>query len=81
MKITFTFNDKQLEGESGQSVSAALIAHGERIARHTRFRSSPRGAYCGIGVCFDCVLTIDGVANQRSCLTQISDGMKVETQQ
>ena len=80
MKITFTFNGLPLEGESGQSVSAALIANGERIARYSRFNGAPRGAYCGIGICFDCVLIIDGLANQRSCLTEIADGMKVETQ-
>jgi len=81
MKISFTFNGVQLEGISGQSVSAALLAHGERITRYSRFNGAPRGAYCGIGVCFDCVLVVDGVANQRGCLTEVTEGMRIETQQ
>jgi predicted molibdopterin-dependent oxidoreductase YjgC len=34
--------------------------------------------FCGIGVCFDCIVTIDGIANQRACITQLRDGMRIE---
>ena len=77
-KITFTFNGQDVSCESGQSIAAALIAEGNRELRSTRFGDKPRSIFCGIGVCFDCVVVIDGVANQRSCVIAAKQGMKVE---
>jgi len=56
-----------------------LIANGQRELRKTRFGEEPRSIFCGIGICFDCVVTINGVANQRACLIEISNDMKVES--
>ncbi len=78
--ITFRFNGISLTAPEGQSVAAALIAHQERIARYTRHAGKPRALFCGIGVCFDCLLIIDGMKNQRSCITVVRDGMIVEVQ-
>lgn len=78
-KITFTFNGREVSCESGQSIAAALIADGNRELRSTRFGDKPRSIFCGIGVCFDCVVVIDGVANQRSCVIAAKQGMKVES--
>ena len=78
-KITFTFNGQDVSCESGQSIAAALIAEGNRELRSTRFGDKPRSIFCGIGVCFDCVVVIDGVANQRSCVIAAKQGMKVES--
>lgn len=77
--ISFFFNGEEFTGVQGQSVAAALIAQGQRDLRRTRFGEEPRSIFCGIGICFDCVVTIDGVANQRACLIEISSGMKVES--
>lgn len=77
--ISFFFNGEKFTGVQGQSVAAALIAQGQRDLRRTRFGEEPRSIFCGIGICFDCVVTIDGVANQRACLIEISSGMKVES--
>ena len=76
-KITFTFNGEEFTCESGQSIAAALIAADNRELRKTRFGNEPRSIFCGIGICFDCVVEIDGVANQRSCLVEAKQGMKV----
>lgn len=76
-KITFTFNGEVVTCESGQSVAAALIAAVNRELRRTRFENEPRSMFCGIGICYDCVVVIDGVANQRSCLVEAKEGMKV----
>lgn len=81
MSITFTFNGREFSGEEGQSIAAALIAADQRELRRTRFDSQPRSIYCGIGICFDCVVIVDGIANQRSCLIEIKDGMNVESAQ
>jgi hypothetical protein len=76
----------QLDGEPidalpGQSVGAALIAGGHRSWRRTRFGGEPRGVFCGIGVCFDCLATIDGRPNQRACLVEAQPGMVITTQE
>ena len=77
--IEFTFDDKVLTGEEGQTIAAVLISLGTPIVRHTRFEKQPRSIFCGIGICFDCVVIIDGIANQRACLTRIRHGMQVRS--
>lgn len=67
--------------EEGQTVAAALIASGRRSWRRTRRAGQPRGAFCGIGVCFDCLATINGVPNQRACLMEARPGDVVTTQE
>jgi predicted molibdopterin-dependent oxidoreductase YjgC len=79
-EIKFYFDDQEITGLIGQSVGAALLANGDRILRKTRFHEKCRGVFCGIGVCFDCLVVIDGLANQRACITEIKSGMKVQTQ-
>ena len=79
--ITFTFNGNPIQCEEGQSIAAALIKSDQRELRKTRFGDEPRSIFCGIGICFDCVVVINGVANQRSCLIEAHDGMKVESAQ
>jgi aerobic-type carbon monoxide dehydrogenase small subunit (CoxS/CutS family) len=78
-EISFTFNGSEFICEAGQSIAAALIAADTRELRTTRFGKEPRSIFCGIGVCFDCVVVIDGVANQRSCLVEVKPGMKIES--
>lgn len=79
--ITFTFNGNPIQCEEGQSIAAALINSDQRELRKTRFGDEPRSIFCGIGICFDCVVVVNGVANQRSCLIEAHDGMKVESAQ
>ncbi|OJW06438.1 MAG: hypothetical protein BGO49_23205 [Planctomycetales bacterium 71-10] len=64
----------------GESVAAALLANGRRTLRTTARRGEPRGMYCGIGTCFDCVMTIDGRPNVRACQTPVRAGMRVDSQ-
>ena len=80
-KVNFTFNGTQYSGEEGQSVAAALLNSGVTELRPTRFNAEPRTIFCGIGICFDCVVKIDGVANQRSCLITITEGAQIESSQ
>lgn len=77
--VSFFFNGEKFTGVQGQSIAAALIANDQRELRRTRFGHEPRSIFCGIGICFDCVVTIDGVANQRACLIEISHDMNVES--
>ena len=73
--VTVTFAGRTLQARDGQSVAAALTAAGVRSWRITRRGARPRGLFCGIGACFDCLLTIDGRPAQRACLVPVRDGM------
>jgi predicted molibdopterin-dependent oxidoreductase YjgC len=78
---TFSFDGREVEAEVGQTVGAALIAAGQRSWRRTRVEGRPRGIFCGIGVCFDCLVTINGTPNQRACLVEAEPADVVETQE
>jgi len=76
----FSFDDRTIDFTDGQTVGAALIGAGIYSWRTTRRQGSPRGLFCGIGVCFDCLVSVDGVANQRACQLPAAAGMTVRTQ-
>lgn len=78
--VGYTFDGEALTAIRGQSIAAAMISHEMRITRSTRFGNSPRGIFCGIGSCFDCLVVVNGILNQRACITEVRDGMKIETQ-
>ena len=79
-QIEILVDGEPLLAYEGETVAAALIASGHHTFRHTARHATPRGIYCGIGICFDCLMTVDGVPNVRTCVTQAENGMKVETQ-
>jgi D-hydroxyproline dehydrogenase subunit alpha len=76
--ISFQFNDQAIEGLEGETIAAALSAAGVTTFRHTP-SGAPRGLFCGMGACFDCVVTVNGRIGQRACLTQATDGMTVSS--
>jgi predicted molibdopterin-dependent oxidoreductase YjgC len=61
----------------GETVAAALLAAGRRIFRHRVPGGDPRGVFCGIGMCYDCLVTVDGTRIVRACVTPVRDGMQV----
>ena len=75
--VTLHVDGQPLAACRGQTVAAALLAAGQRVLRHTRRAGKPRGVFCAMGVCFDCVMTIDGKAGVRACMTKVEDGMQV----
>jgi D-hydroxyproline dehydrogenase subunit gamma len=77
--VRVTLDGRVVVAHVGESVAAVLFAEGVAATRHTR-RGAPRGVYCGMGVCFDCVLIVDGIPNTRACLTWVKDGMVIERQ-
>jgi predicted molibdopterin-dependent oxidoreductase YjgC len=78
--IKFTFDGKSLEGLEGEPIAMALKANGIMVHRHTSKRHEPRGIFCAIGRCTDCVMVVDGQANVRTCVVPLIDGMTVQTQ-
>jgi hypothetical protein len=77
--VEFLFNDATVVARAGQSVAAALIAAGERCLRVDE-AGNPKGVLCGIGVCWECRCSIDGVTNTRACMTTVKPGMVVRRQ-
>ncbi|MCX4966663.1 (2Fe-2S)-binding protein [Streptomyces sp. NBC_00654] len=75
----FTVDGELLPFVPGQTLAAALVASGRVAWRVTRLGQRPRGVFCGIGVCFDCLVTIDGQGGQRACLVQARTGMAITT--
>jgi hypothetical protein len=78
---TFSFDGVEIPFLAGQSVGAALTAAGVRSWRTTRVSGRPRGLFCGIGICFDCLLVADGRPNQRACLLPATPGLRVTSQE
>jgi predicted molibdopterin-dependent oxidoreductase YjgC len=76
--ITITVDGHPVPAYAGETIAGALLASGRRAWRHTR-HGQPRGLYCGIGLCFDCLVTVNGTPNVRACLTPVTPGMIVET--
>ncbi len=76
----FTYDGQKIQGYEGEPIAAALKAAGILIHRYTKKEHTPRGIFCAIGRCTDCVMVVDGVPNVRTCVTPLKAGMKVQTQ-
>lgn len=77
----FSFDGEPVPALPGQSIAAALWASGRVSWRRTRHAGRPRGAFCGMGVCFDCLVVADGQSNVRACLAPAVPGGTVVTQE
>ena len=69
--VTITFEGEAIQVEEGTTVAAAVL---DRAGGETR------GPYCHMGVCYECLMEIDGVPNQQSCLIPVREGMSVKRQ-
>jgi D-hydroxyproline dehydrogenase subunit gamma len=78
-KITIEVNGRGIEAYKGETVLAALMAAGHKQLKKNPVNHEPRGALCGMGVCFECTVTINGVPNIRACMTEVQEGMKITT--
>ncbi|MDT0345149.1 (2Fe-2S)-binding protein [Streptomyces litchfieldiae] len=75
--VRIFFEDRELTARADQSVGGALVGNGITAWRTTRGEGRPRGLFCGIGMCFDCLITVDGRPGQRACLVPVRDGMRL----
>ena len=78
--VAITVDNKIIKAMEGEMVLAALLAVGIRVNRFTRRYNQPRGLFCGIGQCTDCVMIVNGIPNVRTCVTPVEEGMVIETQ-
>jgi aerobic-type carbon monoxide dehydrogenase small subunit (CoxS/CutS family) len=77
--VEITVDGEPIQAYEGESLAVALMAAGRRAFRHTDPGGQPRGIFCGIGVCFDCVVTVDNLQHIRACITPVRQGMQVLT--
>jgi len=78
--VTIYIDGRPFVARAGDSVAAAVLASGRAACRTTAVSGSPRGPFCLMGACFDCLVVVDGRANQQGCLVPVAEGMEVETQ-
>lgn len=79
--VQVTVDGGAVRCRQGDTVAAALFACGVTACRDTAVNEVPRGPYCMMGVCYDCLVSIDGQANQQACMTLVREGMRIERQQ
>ena len=75
--VVFTFEDGEVRALAGQSVAAAVLGAGGLVLRETAVSGGERGPWCMMGVCFDCLVEIDGVGNRQACMVEARAGMVV----
>ena len=79
-RVVFTYDGVEMEGYEGEPIAIARKAAGVEVHRFTAKRHEPRGIFCAIGRCTDCVMVVDGKPNVRTCMTPLVAGMDVRTQ-
>ncbi|PNR94838.1 (2Fe-2S)-binding protein [Petrotoga sp. 9PWA.NaAc.5.4] len=78
--VTFFYNGKEITAYEGETIAAALYASGIYTFSYSKKLNRPRGIFCAIGHCSSCLMEVDGVANVRTCVTLVKEGMKVKSQ-
>jgi predicted molibdopterin-dependent oxidoreductase YjgC len=79
--VTIFIDGRPVAAELGESVAAVLLRQPEGWSRTTPVSQSPRAPYCMMGVCFECLVEIDGQGSVQSCLTPVAAGMRIARQQ
>jgi len=79
--VHIILNGQPLQVQSGITVAAIALSQNQRYTRTTPISGSKRAPFCMMGVCYECLMVIDGKANQRACATYVQNGMTIERQQ
>ena len=79
-KIKFSFEGREFLAYEGETVAAALIASGIKVFRYSKRHKRAIGLFCAIGKCSSCLMEIDGVPNQMTCIRLVKEGMKIRKQ-
>ena len=78
--LTVTVDGEPVPGVEGQTIAGLMLAQGRLAWRQTARTGRPRGLFCGIGVCFDCLVVVNGLRDVRACQRRAVDGDVVETE-
>ena len=79
-KVTINFEGVQIEVLAGETVAAAVLAAETDYTRTSAISGVHRAPYCQMGICFECLMEIDGVPNRQACMIEVREGMKVSRQ-
>ncbi len=79
--IIIEFEGSPTTARKGDSVAAALLSVNQVVFRTTSVSNTARGPLCMMGVCFDCLVEIDGIGNQQACMIEVREGMVIKRQQ
>jgi predicted molibdopterin-dependent oxidoreductase YjgC len=79
-EVRVTIDGREITVCADLSVAAAVLAYADGVTRTTPISNTPRAPYCLMGVCFDCLMEIDGVQNRQACLVPVREGMRIERQ-
>jgi sarcosine oxidase subunit alpha len=78
-RLTLFINGEKSVAHEGETVHAALIAAGVTAFGKTRKLEQPCGTLCGMGICYQCLVTINGVPDQRACMNKVAQDMEIIT--
>ena len=78
LDVAFRWHEAEIRCRAGETVAVALLCAGRLDVRRSPRTGGPRGAFCMMGVCQECLVRVDGVLRQ-ACLTPVEDGMRVES--
>jgi len=78
-EIKIKINGKETTACQGDTVLASLVACGHKVLKKSRQLNENRGPLCGMGVCYECQVTIDGLPNQRACMAEVKNEMMILT--
>jgi len=78
--VNITIDGQKAQVRAGISIAASMMEAGINIFRHSPVSGAPRAPFCMMGICFDCLVTVDGVENQQACQLKVRDGMVIERQ-
>lgn len=78
-QVNVTVDGKPIGAYKGETVAAAMLAARIRTFHKSHNHRQPRSLYCGMGICYECLVTINGVHAQRACITPVEEGMQIET--
>jgi len=80
VSVEVTIDGRTARVRAGDTVAAALLSSGILASRAADVSGAPRAPYCMMGVCFECLVTVDGVGNRQGCLVPVRPGMRIDTQ-
>ena len=78
--VTVYVQGRPVQVNAGESAAAAAMLAGLVALRHSPISGAPRAPYCMMGICFECLMVIDGVASRQACLVAVQEGMRIELQ-
>jgi D-hydroxyproline dehydrogenase subunit gamma len=79
--LTIWFNERPIHARTGDSIAVALLSAGVTTTRTTPVSGAPRGPFCMMGACFECLAAVDGRAHVQTCMTPVRDGMRIRQQE